>query len=286
VSLIQTASRAGLFCVLAQAPVLLAQTEGFSVVIAEFQSEHVNRTLLERLREDFETLMSASGEYKLLERRRLGDVKNMLRNEATLRQDPDLVSRLRSLNADGVLFGDVDDDVSGGIYTFRATLVRLDSSIVWKRASSLGRGLIGSREHRLEALRQLLTGTVRPSAAPLQKPASVNTAEPYSCLASYFAAFIERRFDILLAPGDLDAFGNTCIRPCRLKASDMLAAGGALSSADRLARLSSRRTLLRREDGVGWPGICSDRDRQLAEEALAEARRLVSEWLKKGLVEP
>jgi hypothetical protein len=150
---------------------LYAQGASLSVYVADFRSDYqVDPKLLTRMTDDFEFLLSESGSYSLLERRRIGDLKDAIRNEANLRDDPQLVRQLRSRGVDAVLFGRLQDDVDA--YALYATLVRLDSSIVWKRTSSLSRSLILNREHRLEALRKLL-----PAATVTGPPMDRSTRE-------------------------------------------------------------------------------------------------------------
>jgi hypothetical protein len=163
--LMSTGTLTCLIVIMSSLPAVYAQTGALTVYVADFRSDdQIDSKLLTRMTDDFEFLLAESGKYNILERRRIGDLKDAIRNEANLRDDPQLVRRLRTEGVDAVLFGRVQDDVDD--YALYASLIRLDSKLLWKRTSSLGRSLIDNRNHRLDALRKLIStaGQLNPPA--------------------------------------------------------------------------------------------------------------------------
>lgn len=138
-----------------------AQEAVTKVYVAEFQGiRGMTRELLTGFTNDFELVLMETGTYEVLERRRLDRLVQHARNEMTATTVRELTTgmsdALKRQGAQGVIFGEIDDDTDSGEIVIYATLERFDSRKEWKRSVSLKRGLKADRESRLDALRKIV----------------------------------------------------------------------------------------------------------------------------------
>lgn len=131
------------------------------VYVADFLPiRRVPDDLLVSLTNEFELVLVESQRYDVLERRTLDRLAQHARNEIHASNVRELgtgvIDVLRRQGAQGVIFGEVDDDAESGELVVYVTLENFDSQKEWKRSISLKRGLRNDRESRLAALRRLL----------------------------------------------------------------------------------------------------------------------------------
>src|SRR5262245_25538387 len=87
-----------------------------------------------RLTLDFEEAIIKTGKYQVLERRRYDRLMAHRKNEIGIQNleklSPQTQKELRTIEAEIVVFGVVDDDVDGGQYTVSVSLQKFDSTII------------------------------------------------------------------------------------------------------------------------------------------------------------
>src|SRR5436309_2493674 len=74
-------------CLLAQPAWSQSRGSSLKIYVVPFQSNSIDSDLLSSLTEDLEMVLAGSEQYQMLERNRLGDLKQELRNESNLRND-------------------------------------------------------------------------------------------------------------------------------------------------------------------------------------------------------
>ena len=152
--------------------------------VADFRSETLKdrSALLSSFTEQFEGALMASGSYIVLDRRKVDSLLRESKNEMnlSLQSLPAAArERIRQLeNAQGVVFGQVIDDVDSGEVIITATLEKFDSVKQWQHTVVMKRGLVQDYTQRQQAMNRLVSDKPPRSASPAQVPASVDNAKP------------------------------------------------------------------------------------------------------------
>jgi hypothetical protein len=121
-----------------------------------------DKNLLASFSEHFETALIGSGSYRVLDRNTFERILAEGKNEGYVASINDLTPTTRKqlssiAKAEGVIFGEVTDDVESGEIIITATLESFDSVKHWKRFVSMKRGVVHDDPSRRAAIQQLIT---------------------------------------------------------------------------------------------------------------------------------
>ena len=150
----------GVVAASAQLPTAVARRPA-SVYVSEFVSRSItDKVLLVSFTDLFETALVNSGTNKVLNRRNLQKVLAEAQSESYVASMGDVSTQARVRipaleGAEGVIFGEVNDDTDSGEVSVTVTLESFDSVIHWKRSLSMKRGRLRDLASRREAMEGL-----------------------------------------------------------------------------------------------------------------------------------